>query len=488
MHGTCTSTSPSTGSRRAVSVRASCAALLAGLGACGGGGDDYPAPGSTPVLGPRGAAVTLTIDSAEGGNPVGLNVALSANGDGFLVWRANDGTRHNLWASRYRAATGSWGTPVPIEETGDDIDPDFFLAVDASGHATVVWRAPTGQVSSARFDAGAGAWGPQQRLGDGPRAFSVSGDAAGVVHVVGINGGGLVFDPVRGTWQPTGGVVKTVTGTGYSYGELVAMDAGGNALALFHYARTGVVWLGSNYFTGGAGSWDELPPDAEEGTVIGRVPGSVVFSDGGIRNLQATHAGGGSFLAAWQVWDSGYDTPGEIRVAGYDSPVRTWSMARTVVPGGAEEGLSFQRLGSNGGNSLLLWTQNDGTRTALRALRLDDDGIACDDVRTIDAVVGGGAARADLAIDPQGDAIAVWEQFEGGRADDGSRSNIAISRFDAATGKWLSAGLAETEPGSATSPRASANGGNALLGWIQSEGGVNQVKAFVQPLSQLPAS
>ncbi len=107
-------------------------------------------------------------------------------------------------------------------------------------------------------------------------------------------------------------------------------------------------------------------------------------------------------------------------------------------------------------------------------------------VQVIDSVVGGGAARADLGIDPQGHAIAIWQQFEGGRADDGSRSNIAINRFDGATGAWASAVLAETQPDNAISPRASASGGQALLGWIQSEGGANRVKALLQPLTNTP--
>jgi len=108
-------------------------------------------------------------------------------------------------------------------------------------------------------------------------------------------------------------------------------------------------------------------------------------------------------------------------------------------------------------------------------------------VQVIDRAVGGGAARADLGVDPQGQAIAIWQQFEGGRPDDGSRSNIAINRFDDASGTWASAVFAETLPGNAISPRTSASGGQALLGWIQSEGGENHVKALLQGLADPPS-
>jgi hypothetical protein len=101
--------------------------------------------------------------------------------------------------------------------------------------------------------------------------------------------------------------------------------------------------------------------------------------------------------------------------------------------------------------------------------------------------VGGGAGRADLGVDLQRNAIAIWEQFEAGSPGDGSRSNIAINRFDRATGAWASAVLAETLPGNAISPSTSAHGGQALLGWIQTEGGVHRVKALLQPPSETPS-
>ena len=64
-----------------------------------------------------------------------------------------------------------------------------------------------------------------------------------------------------------------------------------------------------------------------------------------------------------------------------------------------------------------------------------------------------GAARADPGVDPQGNAIAIWQQFEDGRPDDGSRSNIAINRFDGVVGTWADAVLAEKQPGKAINPR-----------------------------------
>ena len=145
----------------------------------------------------------------------------------------------------------------------------------------------------------------------------------------------------------------------------------------------------------------------------------------------------------------------------------------------------LQRLASDAaGNAQLIWTEREGTRTALMAMRID--GAVCNAPEVLDRAIGGGAARADLGVDAAGDAIAIWQQFEGGRPDDGSRSNIAINRFDAIASLWSGAVLAETQSGNAISPSASASGGQALLGWIQAENGINRVKAALQSLGSTP--
>jgi hypothetical protein len=206
-----------------------------------------------------------------------------------------------------------------------------------------------------------------------------------------------------------------------------------------------------------------------------------------LENIQLATSSAGNFLVAWQDGPP-YDHPesAQILIAHFTSRTRTWSTAQALVPSRAQN-IQFQRVGSDAdGHALLLWTESVGMRTALKALRVDDAGAACSATQVIDTAVGGGAARADLGVDPQGQAIAIWQQFEGGRADDGSRSNIATNRFDGATGAWAGAVLAETQPGNAISPHASASGGRVLLGWIQAEGSANRVKALLQPLADTP--
>jgi hypothetical protein len=474
----------------AATLRAACAAALLYLSACGGSDDGAPSPASASTPPPRPAGTATAVDGGTSGRPVSLRVARSANGDGFVVWRADDGTRHNLWASRYRAATGAWGDPVNVETSSTDIDDDFDVTVDAQGNAVVAWtelNQSSGQVTSARFDSGAGAWAAPVVLGRterSDRSLRVAGDATGAVQVVYGYGAGRFFDPASGVWQPEARIAQTTMGSGHSYGPVPSTDGSGNALVVFHYGRTSAELLGSNYFSRSSGSWDQLPPDAVE-AIIGEVPGSVFF--GIIYNVQLAASADGNFVAAWHVTEQSEPGNSDIRGARFTSATRTWSLAQPLVTRNARQELEFQRIGSDAdGNALVLWTEREGMRTALKSFRLDDAGAVCGGVQTVDRAIGGGAAHADLAVDRLGHAIVVWQQFEGGRPGDGSRSNIAISHFDRATGAWEPAALAEMEPGNATGPRASASGGHWLLGWIQSEGGADRVKVMLQSLPNAP--
>jgi hypothetical protein len=489
-------------------LRAGCVALFVCVSACGGGNDgappssmsataSTPAPNPTPLAFTPAPATAQSIDSGATGNPVSLRVARSANGDGFAVWQADDGTRHNLLANRYRAAAAAWGNPTTIEASNADID-DFDLAVDASGNAVVVWhevstgdpRLERGVVMSARFDTSAGAWATPVPLNTDAFQPRVASDGTGALLAVYVARSvvvrGRFFDPVSGAWQPEAAIEQNTTGTGFSSGPLALLDGSGNALVAFHNARSGAGVLASNYYSRTGGGWGRLPTN--EAGFLGGVPGSLTLGSNG--RIQLTASADGNFMLAWNptVVD---DDPqsGQIVIASFTSRTRTWSAPQTVVPGSTQKNVQLQRMGSAaGGSAHLLWTESDGVRTALKAIRID--GAVCNAPEEIDRAVGGGAARADLGVDPLGHAITIWQQFEGGRPDDGSRSNVAINRFDGNASLWAGAVLAETQPGNATSPRASASGGQALLGWIQSEGGeggANRVKALLKPLASTPS-
>jgi hypothetical protein len=155
------------------------------------------APGSPPAPAQRVVGAAQSIDSGASGDPVSLRVARSANGDGFAVWKADNGgivpsggSHHDLWANRYSAAAAAWGSPIRIVAGSTEIE-QFDLAVDASGNAVVAWNAISdpfnrdrGAVMGARFDAGAGAWAAPVSLNTNARYPRVASDATGAALAV----------------------------------------------------------------------------------------------------------------------------------------------------------------------------------------------------------------------------------------------------------------------------------------------------------------
>jgi len=529
---------------RATMLRAGCVfVLLLCVSGCGGGAGDAPPLSSMPTAAPTPASGTSqppaapeplivgtaqSIDNGANGDPVSLRVARSANGDGFAVWKADNGgivpsggSHHDLWANRYSAATAAWDGPIKVVAGSTEIE-EFDLAVDATGNAVIAWNAITdpfdrerGMVMSARFNTGDAAWAAPVPLNTGARFPRVASDATGAVlavYVVSISSPPLVsrvrgrfFDPASGVWQPEAAIEQNNGSTGSSFDPTALLDGSGNAFVGFVHEPGVFERIASNYYSRSAGSWGQLPPDSLPDAILGEVSG---FGSQVIPQLQLATTNDGNFVAAWEERSAGDGSDTQIFTALFMGRSRSWSPARLLVQRAPpqpqrDDGLRFpgqvrlERIASNAaGNTLVLWTEGltaDGsdtafnrTRRALKAIRVNPAGASCSAVQVVDSALGGGAAGADLGIDPAGNAIAIWQQFESPFIEL-SRSNIAINRFDAATGTWAAAVLAELQSGNGLSPRASVPmAGQALLGWIQAEGDANRVKALLQPMNDTP--
>ena len=84
-----------------------------------------------------GWGVATLIETDDANNASVPQIALDENGNAWAVWRQHDGIRENSWANRYTPASG-WGTATPIESdnTGHALAPQ--IAVDVAG-ALAVW-------------------------------------------------------------------------------------------------------------------------------------------------------------------------------------------------------------------------------------------------------------------------------------------------------------------------------------------------------------
>ena len=119
---------------------------------------------------------------------------------------------------------------------------------------------------------------------------------------------------------------------------------------------------------------------------------------------------------------------------------------------------------------MAVWVQSDGTRTNVWANRFTSN-AGWESARLIEQG-GGNGVSPDVALDSDGNAIAVWSQTNG------MRFNIWANRFTRRN-SWEGAQLIETDDaGSANDPRVVIYPrGNAHVVWHQSNGMVTNIWA-----------
>lgn len=221
---------------------------------------------STPAVIPR-----LFVDDPASGpteNSRNPDIAMDASGNAIAVWRQPSGTYEGvfyIWSSRYTTGNG-WGSRELIGQSGNLNSTDPKIAFDASGNALAVWLGAGIQYN--RYTAGSGWASPatstyvaglsaveakQHRL-----AMNASGDAM----VVWYQDGDLLsltrtdiwssrYTAANNTWG-TPELVET-DDTGYAVFPEIAIDASGNALAIWHQAFGTRTDIQANRYTSGTG-------------------------------------------------------------------------------------------------------------------------------------------------------------------------------------------------------------------------------------------
>lgn len=180
-------------------------------------------------------ATDLTADD-EGSNSA--RVAVNADGLAVAVWSRDDGTRELVQASVRRAGRG-WQAPVDLSSavTGH-LRPE--IAVDPSGGAVAIWTSAGIVESAVRLPGGS--WQAPTLLGYGDGSAQVAVDGEGNAVAVwqqrtGIGDSHLVQSAVRpahGAWSEP---VDLSTASAGDRLPAVAVDAAGNAFAVWQRAQ-----------------------------------------------------------------------------------------------------------------------------------------------------------------------------------------------------------------------------------------------------------
>ncbi len=120
------------------------------------------------------------------------------------------------------------------------------------------------------------------------------------------------------------------------------------------------------------------------------------------------------------------------------------------------------------GNAVVVWSQSDGSPlTHIGAIRYDRDSNAWANAKPIEFDNAGGAFKPEVSVANGGNAIAVWEQGNGGSLQD-----ALANRYDPTTDAWGSVIPLETNSaGNASNPQIVAAGNDtAFAVWTQTNG------------------
>jgi hypothetical protein len=306
-----------------------------------------------------GAAELIETDNA--GNASAAQVAVDASGNAIAVWDQSDGTRNNIWANRYAAESG-WGTAQLIET--DNAGSAYFsrVAIDASGNAVAVWHQSDGtryNTWANRYAAGSG-WGTAQLI-----ETDNAGDA------------------------------------GFPQ---VAVDASGNAVAVWQQwdgSRTNI-WANRYAVGSGWGTPELIETDNA---------GDAAFP-------QVAVDASGNAVAVWHQSDGTHSNIWANRYAAGSG----WGMAQLIETDNAGNAYSPQVAVDASGNAVAVWHQSDGTHSNIWANRYAA-GSGWGTAQLIETDNAGNARDPQVAVDPTGNAVAVWRQ------SDGTRLNIWANRY-----------------------------------------------------------
>jgi hypothetical protein len=397
-------------------------------------------------------AVSNTASFTPDNNLSILTTYTATLGTGITDLSGNPLAANVSWS--FTTADGAWGSAALIEtnNAGGAFFPE--IAVDASGNALAVWKQSDGvraNIWANRYVAGTG-WG------DAVLIENSTDSTTGPQVAVDANGNALAvwqqFDGTRnniwanryaaGTGWGSAELIET-DNAGDAYDPQVAFDASGNAIAVWNQSDGARSNIWANRYAGGWGSAEVIETD----------------NAGDASHPQVAFDARGNAIA---VWDQSDGTHTNIWANRYAAGTG-WGSAELIETDNAGDAYDPQVAVDDSGNAIAVWQQSDGTRNNIRANRYVA-GAGWGSAALIETSNAGDASYPQIAVDASGNAIAVWDQ------SDGTRTNIWTNRYAAGSG-WGSAALIETDNAGDAGYRpevAVDTSGSALAVWGQSDG------------------
>jgi hypothetical protein len=385
--------------------------------------------------------------SAAGQDSYDPQVAVDGHGTAIAVWSRSNGTNLIVQAAA-RAAGGSFGAPQDLSAAGQKAGfPQ--VAIDGQGNAIAVWSRFDGTNYIAQTAARAAASRPRWRY----------------------------FTP-----KPGGsfGAPQDLSAVGQKAGfAQVAIDGQGNAIAVWsRFDGTNFIVQAAARAAASRRRWRYFTP--KRGGSFG-APQDLSAASQDAFNPQVAFDGQGNAIAVWHRFDAGTNTIVQAAARAADSrrrrryftPKRGGSFGAPQDLSAAGQNASFPEVAVDGqGNAIAVWRRFDGTNFIVQAAARAAGGSfgAPQDL----SAAGQKAGFPEVAVDGQGNAIAVWQRFDG--------TNFIMQAAARAAGGSFGAPQDLSAAGqTANDPQVAVDGqGNAIAVWSRSNGTNDIVQAAVR--------
>jgi hypothetical protein len=151
-----------------------------------------------------------------------------------------------------------------------------------------------------------------------------------------------------------------------------------------------------------------------------------------------------------------------------------WGTAEPIVTDDADDAnANFPQVAVNAeGTAVVVWERSHGTTVDIWSNRYTPS-RGWRSPERIEANEGG-SLKPKVAVDAEGNAVAVWTQYEGGTPDN---DNVWSNHYDAAAARWgVAQAIEEYDPGNAWTPQVAMNpDGNVIAVWVQGEAVTGQI-------------
>ena len=424
-----------------------CLAALAGA----------PSAGAAPAWLP---SANLSAAGSNAGRP---DVAVAPDGEAIAVWCYDNGSNEIVQASVRPASGGAWQAPVQLSEAGRNASAPV-VRIDPAGEAIVAWELFDGShqivQASVRPEAG-GAWTSPVTLSDpGDDSYSPqigldpSGEAIAVWELY--NGSNAIAQAsVRpqagGAWQTPVDLSET---NHEAYAPQIAVNAKGEAIAVWAFDNGSHAIAQASVRPQAGGAW-QTPVDISETASYASEP-QVALNDEG------------EAVATWDLWSTEELVQVSVRSAG-----GSWQTPVTLGRGQFNMGSPAARPAIDAdGDAVVVWSliEHGGREAVTAAVRSSAAAGWQAPVQLSSA--SDNAEEPQVAIDPQGQAVAIW------RAYNGFYTAAQVSTLAAPEATWSAVQELSEAAGFTYEPAVAIDpDGDAVVVWGHSSGSESRIQA-----------